>query len=177
MTGFWLVPGVHAVSSKRETSTEYIKEHINPAQFEVESRLLAIAHRAGCAPHFEVQPPATIRLRLHHRLTDWLNGANETDIEAMKIRLLEQIRILHGAGVCHRDLKVQDIVLDGDRPLFVDFELAAGVDPTMPCYDLMGPASGISAPFVHQIIGLRDGVWWDTPNTLVSPLSAIFGQM
>jgi serine/threonine protein kinase len=120
----------------------------------------------------------TIRLRLHVPLRDWLGKSTSNETKVMARHVLRQVQELHRAGVCHRDLKADDIVVDGDQPLLIDFELGTEVDPTGPCYDLLGPqASGILLPPIHDYVGLRDGVWWDTPTTLVRPLWHDLGRL
>ncbi len=178
--GGWLVvPGVHAVPTLWETPTEVIKEHINPTQFATESRLLQIAQAAGCAPEFAVEPPLTLVLRRHRTLDAWLSAASTGDRLAMARRILTKVRRLHAAGVCHRDLKPDDVVVAGDEPLLVDFELGTDVDPGERCYDTLGPsASGVPLPFVHAVVGLRHGVWWDTRSPMIGrPMWHVFGRL
>lgn len=83
---------------------------------------------------------------------------------------INKLKTLHRVGICHRDLKAPDIVLNGEEPLLIDFELGTVSDPSGPCYDLLGPkASGIALPEVHAVIArlympqLINGVWWDSP--------------
>jgi predicted Ser/Thr protein kinase len=155
-------------SEQSQTATEFIKRHVNPPQFDTETRLLRIAHGVGCAPAFVVEPPLTIRLPLLRTFTDWLDSANAEQKLLIARRVLAQLRLLHQAGVCHRDLKAGDIVMEGDKPLFIDFELGTAVDPGSPCYDLLGPSCGVPLPPIHAAIGLTEGVWWDStyPTTL-----------
>jgi serine/threonine protein kinase len=174
----WLVPGLHAQAHQWQTSTEYVKAHINPPQFDAESRLLQIAHAVGCAPAFEIEAPMTIRLRLYTPLLSWLAKSTPGEIQAMAHRVLDQVRTLHQAGVCHRDLKATDIVVDGDQPLLIDFELGTEVNPFGPCYDLLGPQlSGVPLPPIHDYLGLREGVWWDTQTEHVRPLWRDLGRL
>src|SRR5207237_3334727 len=138
--------GRRRLSSSRSTSIL--------RRFEVESRLLAIAEAAGCAPKFTIAPPLTIRLELHERLTDRLTAARSGDKHGMAERLVQTIKRLRAAGVCHRDVKVTDVVVDRGQPLLIDFELGTEVDPGGPCYDLVGPGgSGIPIPPVDHAIG------------------------
>ena len=77
--------------------------------------------------------------------------ADET--RAMAGRVLRQVQELHRAGICHRDLKADEIVVDGEQPLLIDFELGTEVDPTGPCYDVLGPKLADSAtgdPRLHR---------------------------
>jgi serine/threonine protein kinase len=168
--GYWQVPGVHARPHKWETDSDFVKQHLNRKQFEIEVQLLDIAHKAGCAPSFTVEEPMTIRLRKHARLPDWLAVSTPAMRRAMAGRVIRQLKALHRVGICHRDLKAPDIVLNGEEPLLVDFELGTVSDPSGPCYDLLGPkASGIALPEVHAVIArlympqLINGVWWDSP--------------
>lgn len=79
-------------------------------------------------------------------------------------RLIAQIDVLRGEGVAHRDLQLNNVVLDEhETPLFIDFETAIRVDPTWPCYDIDGPSKHMEVPEIHHDIGLHDGVWWDAP--------------
>jgi serine/threonine protein kinase len=163
-TGQWLVSGLHAIPSKFESDDEYIKEHLNQPQFDVEAKLLKIACEAGCAPLSVTEAPRTLLLRKHETLASWVGKASADQQIRMAKRVLSQIRKLHSAGVCHRDIKLSDIVLDGETPLFVDFELGTLVEPTEKCYDLYGPAGGVPLPEVHKVVLLLDGVWWDSPT-------------
>jgi hypothetical protein len=163
-TGQWVVSGLHAIPTKLESDDEYIKEHLNQAQFDVEAKLLEITHEAGCAPMFVTALPRTLVLRKHETLATWILKATPVEQTAMAQRVLAHIHNLHRSGVCHRDIKLADIVLDGEIPLFVDFELGALVQPANHCYDLHGPASGVPLPQVHQVVQLFDGVWWDSPT-------------
>ncbi len=155
-------------SEKSQSATQFIKRHLNPVQFDTETRLLRIAHAAGCAPALTIEPPMTIRLPLLRTFTDWLGSASAEQKLIVTRRVLDQVRLLHRAGVCHRDLKASDIVMEGDKPLFIDFELGIEVDPDRPCYDVLGPSSGVPLPPIHAAIGLTEGVWWDStyPTTL-----------
>jgi serine/threonine protein kinase len=95
----------------------------------------------------------------------------------MARRVLDQVRKLHQAGICHRDLKASDIVLHGDVPLLVDFDLGTEVIPDEPCFELLGPASGIPLPTVHRVVGLIDGVWWESLTPYVRPLWQDLGRL
>jgi hypothetical protein len=172
----WQVRGIHGRPHKWETATEFVKQHINPPQYAIESQLLAIARNAGCAPDFTIEPATmAIRLRKHERLPDWLANATAIEKAFMRRRVLDQIRRLHRAGVCHRDLKAPDIVLDRGTPLLIDFELGSKVDPDGGCFDLRGPwVSGIPAPKVHAFFGWHDGVWWGSP---IGGLHTDFGPL
>jgi tRNA A-37 threonylcarbamoyl transferase component Bud32 len=175
--GYWMVEGLHAVPRTRPSNGEFIKEHMNPVQFKTESELLAIARAAGCAPEFEIEPPMTIRLRRHVTLTEWVQ-TDRADLKAMGLLVLEQIHKLHAAGVCHRDLKLSEIVVDGDRPLLIDFDLSTEASPEQPCYDLLGPASGVPLPPIHACVGITQGVWWDTAAPQIgNPLWRLFGPL
>ena len=162
-SGQWLVAHLHAIPTKRESDDEYIKERLNQSQFEVEAELLQLALEAGCAPTFVSEQPRTVVLRKHETLATWIANASVAEQIQMAARVLSQIHALHRAGVCHRDIKLSDVVLHGKVPLFVDFELGTLADPAKPCYDLLGPASGVPLPPVHEAVGLLDGVWWDSP--------------
>jgi serine/threonine protein kinase len=96
-------------------------------------------------------------------LAEWLeqNGSAEARAE-MRDRIRVQLRALHRAGVCHRDVHLHNVVVDeAGVPRFIDFELAARVDPRSGCFDLEGPASGVPVPAEHADGGLKTGVWWN----------------
>ena len=76
-------------------------------------------------------------------------------IEQLRRRLIELIRAVHALGICHRDLHDGDIVLDGDRPLVIDVDLACDVDQHWPCYDVYGPSDLIPVPKAHLEVGAR----------------------
>jgi hypothetical protein len=151
-------------SAKSCTDTTFTKEHFNREQFETECRLLRLACAAGCSPEFTTDGMKITLPRLTP-LADRLPLMTPSEKEATATEVLTCVRRLHRAGVCHRDLKVGDILFGGDGEiLFVDFELGAEVDPKGPCYDLLGPASGVPVPFVHPQMGSPVGIWWDAPN-------------
>lgn len=171
----WHQPGVHAVPQTRLDGEYYVKAHGNPHQFEREVSLRRIACAAGCAPDFTVEDPRSLRTRKLVQLGEWLEQASEPQRRAMALAILQQLAALHTAGVCHRDLKVGDVVLDDGRPLFIDFDLSTEVDPAQTCYDLYGPASGVPVPPIHLHFGLAEGVWWD--SVALPGLSSAFGPL
>lgn len=171
----WLVPGLHAWPQTRVEGGDYVKTHGNPAQFETEVRLRTIACAAGCSPDFAVEEPLSLRTRALTRLAEWLPRASDEECDRMALRILRQVLALHEAGVCHRDLKVGDVVLDGDHPLLIDFDLGTAVAPSQVCFDLYGPASGVPVAPIHLAVGIADGVWWDSRD--LQGLSAVFGPL
>ncbi len=111
------------------------------------------------------EEPTTVWVRVEAfmPLHDWLeaNPAPEARVD-MRDRLRAQLRALHRAGVCHRDVHLGNVVVDGcGVPRFVDFELAARVDPAGGCFDLLGPESGVPVPREHAENGISGGVWWN----------------
>jgi hypothetical protein len=61
--------------------------------------------------------------------------------------------------------------------LLVDFELACFVDPGHPCYDLIGPVSGVEVPTQHVFLGVVEGFWWDSTATRKTMLWREFGHL
>jgi hypothetical protein len=159
------------------TETEVWKRHSNAEQFEVEVRLLGLAHAGGCAPEFSTEG-TTIRFQRLARLEDRLSSLSDPEKAAIAVEVFRCVRRLHATGVCHRDLKLGEVLLGKNgEVLFVDFELGAEVDGNGPCYDLLGPASGVPVPVIHLQIGLLDGVWWDSPTPMVRPLWQDLGHL
>ena len=110
-------------------------------------------------------PLLTIRMPRLTPLGEWLQRASPTQKKALARSLLDCVQRLHSLGICHRDLHVGNVVVEGDRPFLVDFELALRTPAAGSCYDLMGPASGVRVPFRHEFLEIAEGVWWDTPTT------------
>lgn len=71
-------------------------------------------------------------------------------------------------------------MVDGDRPLVIDLELACEVDPAWRCYDLTGPSAEVQVPEEHAVQGGRigrHGVWWDAPLEGPQSLGSILGPV
>lgn len=90
---------------------------------------------------------------------------------------------MHAAGWAHRDLRIENIVLDRGEVNFIDLEFACRVDPMIfrqdgpvKPYDLYGPeASGVPVPEMHRFLGIS--VWWDTKNDASLALARHFGAL
>ncbi len=124
------------------------------------------AAATGLAPEILAQDQGTVTYQhAGTTLKRWweLNEAPETR-EAMKSRLRERIEQLHEAGICHRDLRSENLLVDEEGQIrFVDFLLAERVDPAGSCYDLDGPSERIPVPEAHaQQPGHEGGVWCDS---------------
>lgn len=141
--------------------------------YQLELGILCDLQRSGLVPELidfgEEPTTAWVRMEALMPLGEWLetNPSPDTRCE-MRDRLRVQLRALHRAGVCHRDVHLGNVVVDAcGVPRFVDFELATRVDPTGGCFDLLGPASGVPVPDEHIEINMTDGVWWNQwPPTL-----------
>jgi hypothetical protein len=144
---------------------------------EHERTMLAAAAEVGCAPPFTLVGHDAIRMPRLTVLTKWLETASADDKQMIAHSLIACIERLHCAGICHRDVHRENIVLDGARPLLIDFELSAGVDPSCPCYDLLGPASGVPLPSQHEFLGLVHGIWWDSTSSHVRQLWRDLGRL
>jgi Phosphotransferase enzyme family len=154
-----------------------IKEFDSIAECDREFGFLATAHQARCAGEPTRIDPLTIRLPRRLPMTNWLESATGPEFLEMRYLLLQLLSRLHSAGICHRDCHRENIVLDKGLPVLIDFELAIECDPNTPCYDLVGPASGITLPDQHQSIGLFAGVWWDSPFVGMANLVKDFGPL
>ena len=97
-------------------------------------------------------------------------------------RVLALVRTVHPLRICHRDLHLDNLIVDDNRqPLVIDLELACEVEPTWPCYDLGGPLAEVLVPRDHAAqvaLGMPNGVWWDAalPSCLTS-LGSVFGRI
>jgi streptomycin 6-kinase len=137
----------------------------------------------GLSPVILSKTLTTLESERHEVLSEWLrrNAApDERARMAARIRvLLEQV---HELGFCHRDVHVDNIVVnEGGEPLLIDPALATESDASDPCYDLVGPReSHVPVPPEHaDQSGHEEGVWWDAPVThrtlghVLMPLSAL----
>mgnify|MGYP001384190172 CR=1 FL=1 len=145
---------------------------------------MAEAVAAGCAPHFEViegEPTkvrlVTIRMQRFRPLHRWLDGAGAEHTRELARSLLDCVRRLHALGICHQDLHVDNVVVDGVRPLLIDFELALRTSRANPCYDLVGPTSGVPVHARHLFKGISEGVWWDSPTAQVRTIGRYLGSV
>jgi tRNA A-37 threonylcarbamoyl transferase component Bud32 len=166
--------------------TQCIGDHVVRLRTsDAERELMAEAAAAGCAPAFDViegEPTRvrllTIRMRCFTRLRTWLETASPEHQHELARSLLECVRRLHALGICHQDLHVDNVVVDGARPLLIDFELALRTSPDKPCYDLVGPAaSGVPVHGRHLFQGIIEGVWWDSPTTQVTTIGRSLGSV
>ncbi|MEM9069564.1 MAG: serine/threonine-protein kinase [Myxococcota bacterium] len=63
-----------------------------------------------------------------------LEGSLETSrAVAIATQLLEALEALHGAGAVHRDIKPDNVIVDGDRATLIDFGIAAFLDGRDEC--------------------------------------------
>jgi tRNA A-37 threonylcarbamoyl transferase component Bud32 len=149
-----------------------------------ERKMMAEAAAAGCAPDFEViegEPTKvrllTIRMKRFTMLGEWLEGASPERKRELARSLLECVRRLHALGICHQDLHVDNVAVDGTRPLLIDFELALRTSSDQPCYDLVGPASGVPVHERHLFKEITEGVWWDSSTTQVRTIGRYLGSV
>ena len=142
-----------------------------------ERTMMAVAAEAGWAPRFEVVGQDVIRMPyltpLEHRLRD----ADANERRALARAVLACIEGVHAAGMCHRDIHRDNFLVDGARALLIDFELACRVDPARPCYDLIGPASGVEVPEQHKFLRVTEGFWWDSSAERKTMLWREFGHL
>lgn len=112
----------------------------------------------------------------HQPLRSWLDENPSDDARAGMARkivgLLENVH--QQAGICHRDVHIDNIVIAGDdRPLLIDPAYATATVNDR-CYDLEGPGpSRVAVPADHIAQG-HDGVWWGSSQKHRS-LKATFG--
>jgi tRNA A-37 threonylcarbamoyl transferase component Bud32 len=143
----------------------------------VDAEFLLRASEVGCAPPVMDQGPLAISMPRLTNFETWLSTADNEARRRVGASLAQVIHRLHAAGVCHRDLHVGNVVLEGARPYLIDFELAAWSDPSLRCYDFVGPNEAIDLPVAHRRVGLLDGVWWDSPTPFVRTLRAALGPV
>lgn len=110
-------------------------------------------------------------------LADWLLTPGPIDIATMWQALLDCLTRLHHSGGCHRNVHERNVVVDGLRPLLIDFQLAVDVEPTSGCFDLCGPASRVAVPQAHSHAGINEVVWWDSPTPHVRCIWHDFGPL
>lgn len=109
----------------------------------------------------------------------WWRRATNDQIATMRCLVLQLVKKMHNLGICHRDLDAGNLVLRGHEPLVIDVELGCEVDPTGPCFDLRGPASGVPVADQHIAVGLEEGIWWDASPTGTSliTMGKLFGAL
>ena len=97
--------------------------------------------------------------------------------------VLKLIRQMHLLGICHRDLHDLNLLVQDGKPLVIDLEHAAEVDPSWPCYDLYGPSEMVPLLAEHRAFGGvlgSTGIWWDAEHDerfgLVT-MAMIFGPL
>lgn len=122
--------------------------------------------------------PRLIVTTLHAPLTTWLHNEGEGRTPDERQRLATDLRsaiaVVHARGICHRDLHAENVVVDGSRPLLVDFELALfGVDPMGPCYDLVGATAMLRKPYAHHQHPQHPVHWHQGPSELSSLAAAL----
>jgi serine/threonine protein kinase len=133
----------------------------------------------GLAPQIIQRTENTIVTRMCLPLFRWLAADQAPERrQEMGRRLCVLLVSVHSHGICHRDVHVCNVVLDGDAPLLIDLEFAMDSDPKKPCYDLYGPGpSGLPVPKEHsdhpRNVG---GVWWDC-TAQVPTLWEAFGPL
>lgn len=140
---------------------------------------------AGIAPPILEWFDGGVRMRRGLPLPEWVDAADRDARVEMRVLLLGLVQALHDAGVCHRDLHWENVVLIDGRPLVIDLEHACEVEPSWPCYDLTGPSPNVSIPPEHArlggLLGTR-GIWWDAPidprwGGRYHPLGDLFGRL
>ena len=124
-----------------------------------------------------------VTMRAGTPLTVWLESADSDAVGATRPKALELVHGVHAAGVCYRDLHVENVVIIGDNPVAIDFEHACDVDPAWRCYDISGPLAQVPLLPAHAqgggVLG-TSGIWWDGPleprfGGRYIPLGMIFG--
>jgi hypothetical protein len=145
--------------------------------WEYERTMMATAAKVGWAPPFDLVGQDVIRVPyltpLEHRIRD----ADAAERRMVARAILDCIEGVHAAGMCHRDVHRDNFVVDGAKVLLIDFELARNVDPKSPCYDLIGPPSGVEVPQQHTFLGVTEGFWWDSSATRKTMLWREFGHL
>jgi hypothetical protein len=145
--------------------------------WEPERTMMAAAVEAGWAPPFDVVGQDVIRMPYLTPLEHRLREADAAERGALARAVLACIDGVHAAAMCHRDVHRDNFVLDGAKALLIEFELACNVEPARPCYDLIGPASGVPVHERHTFLGVTEGFWWDSSATRKTMLWQEFGQL
>jgi serine/threonine protein kinase len=119
---------------------------------------------SGLAPDILAQDRETVTfVKLPWKLNEWwLQHTDDEARQEMKLHLRDRIVELHVAGICHRDLHCENVMVTAAGTVqFIDFGLARWVDPSWPCYDLTGASDHVPVPFAHAVqAGHETGVWW-----------------
>jgi hypothetical protein len=137
-----------------------------------------MAH-AGLSPELIELTDAWVRTLYGVPLNEWKQSATREALAAMRPLVRELINGMHALGICHRDLHDRNVVIGpGDVPLAIDMEHACDAHPRGPCYDLVGPSSGIPVPLHHARQGgvIAEGIWWGSgdPGGGLTPLGRVF---
>lgn len=143
-----------------------------PYAGETEARYRTLSD-LGLAPRIICVQDMMITTVYHPTLRDWIDQDQpEDDVLVMAKRIRDLLRRVHEeAGICYRDVHIDNIVLYDGQPLLIGPKWAA---PSVNdrCYDLEGPdPSGVELPEPHKG-KTHNGVWWGSSEKTRSLLSA-----
>jgi len=112
---------------------------------------------------------------VHHMFATEVHNRDRSE---MRDKIVSQILKMHSLGVAHRDLHNRNVVVIGNEPRFIDFELSAEVEKGLDekfSYDLYGPNQYIQPPPEHQRMGIS--VNWGTPKNQIRGLGVDYGDI
>lgn len=118
------------------------------------------------------------------RFDIWWPTASADVLAETGRQVASAIRRMHALGICHRDMHHHNVMLHEGNPVFIDFEHAIEVAPTLRCYDLYGPGEVSLLPDHVRWGGVlgTHGIWWGAPleprfDAQYVPMGKIFGPL
>jgi len=105
-----------------------------------------------------------------------LNFSPRSDKEARSIiiQVLDSLRHIHNHSIAHRDIKLENLLIDPSGKVFViDFGLCTFMDRTKPCRDFCGSDNYLAPEIVRRLP--YDGYKADVFSTGVVLFSLLFG--
>jgi tRNA A-37 threonylcarbamoyl transferase component Bud32 len=112
-----------------------------------EVEIARAAGKAGLAPKvldaYYCCSPSACKYVIHMTkvngtsLHTWNLSASERERVAMSKKLMAQLRKLHRLGIAHSDLHDENIMVDGNKPVIIDFSRSVWMNEKQGKYDIM----------------------------------------